>query len=313
MGFEIGWDYAAYQVRLPAECTENEVHLGYDEGRRRFPGRRPACEKADRYVRKWLQIRLNAWRRSRIFDAAITPDYLRTIDVSHCPVTREPLTHGTGKDTDWSIDRIQNNSGYAPGNLVVLSVRANNAKGDLSTDEIFRAASMGMPFGNLEPVQWIRVAALVALMDREQFGPLLMLPPPRILIGHPLTTVQFVTSRIVGGGGVFRGEQMIREICKGKAAKKQFDRYMATLAGASRRAMSALPAGPRRIPWSIEDGWQSPEVMREFVIWVASIGDSQIPSMYAACRKAFDGTVRKSPGRASWGEETEGYLVTDAY
>jgi len=54
----------------------------------------------------------------------VTPNYLQQIAVTHCPITRETLT-----EEQASIDRVRNDAGYAAGNLVMMSQRANQAKG----------------------------------------------------------------------------------------------------------------------------------------------------------------------------------------
>lgn len=78
----------------------------------------------DRFVRKWLQLRLGAFVRGRSVAADVTVELLRRMDVSHCPVTRERLTHATRLDTDASVDRLNNDGAYAASNLAMMSATA---------------------------------------------------------------------------------------------------------------------------------------------------------------------------------------------
>lgn len=57
---------------------------------------------------------------------------------SHCPVLGIPLTRTPGRATDStpSLDRIVPEDGYVPGNVVVVSLRANRAKADLTIEEL---------------------------------------------------------------------------------------------------------------------------------------------------------------------------------
>ena len=134
-GFELGWDYAHYGTVPPADHLHplSPVRQGWEAGRDSF-GRRTL--QPNRFVRKWLQLRLNAWLRGRVFEGQqVNPAFLRQIDVAVCPVTREVLTHGTGELSDASVDRVFNDAAYAAGNLAVMSTRANRAKSDYGVDD----------------------------------------------------------------------------------------------------------------------------------------------------------------------------------
>ncbi len=135
----------------------------------------------DRFVRKWLQLRLGAWHRRRAVSADVTPELLSALDVSRCPVTRQPLTHGLRADTDWSVDRLNNDGAYAPGNLAVMSVRANCAKGTLCFDDVLARAEGQLPGGEMCGAEWLRLAVLMegpAFATRQHLAPLLPLVAP---------------------------------------------------------------------------------------------------------------------------------------
>ena len=120
-----------------------------------------ARRDVDRFVRKWLQLRLNAFTRGRFVDEQVTPQFLAKLDVAYCPVTRLPLTHAECKPTDWSIDRLNNDGAYAPCNLAVMSAHANQAKGNRSFDDVLALANLTHATNSLEPGQWMRLAALM--------------------------------------------------------------------------------------------------------------------------------------------------------
>lgn len=66
-----------------------------------------------------------------------------------CPVLGIKLTYGLGKgegnslavrDTRASLDRIDNKRGYVPGNVAVVSYRANRIKSDADVSELLKIA-----------------------------------------------------------------------------------------------------------------------------------------------------------------------------
>jgi len=54
-----------------------------------------------------------------------------------CPILGKPLRASTGPQDPWaySLDRINNDRGYVPGNVAVMSYRANRLKNDGTGDE----------------------------------------------------------------------------------------------------------------------------------------------------------------------------------
>lgn len=62
---------------------------------------------------------------------------------THCPALGIPIDYSVGKGqrkTSPSIDRIDNTRGYVKGNRVVVSLRANERKSDLSVADLCRMA-----------------------------------------------------------------------------------------------------------------------------------------------------------------------------
>ena len=128
IGFELGWDYAHYRLVPPAPYAQEPSPLrnGLLAGQAAFGLR---TLQAGGAVRKWLQLRLHAWLRGRSVELVqVTPRYLEQLEVSHCPITRVALSTATLDSSDASVDRVRNDAGYAAGNLVVMSTKANHAK-----------------------------------------------------------------------------------------------------------------------------------------------------------------------------------------
>lgn len=149
----VGVDHAKFNLRCDASAPQ-EFLAGYDS----WTGRK---KKADVFVRKWLYLRLSAIKRQRIMTSDVTPQFLREIVSPICPVSLVPLTTGTDGKTNWSVDRLENSGAYAAGNVVVLSQRVNEAKGELSFHEVSDIATKGETFNGLAGVEWMRLVSLM--------------------------------------------------------------------------------------------------------------------------------------------------------
>lgn len=159
LGRRLGFDFATYGVELWGSAA---ALAGVSEGYASRKAERPLRLNHDRrHTRKWLQLRVSALDRKKVVDDAIDADFIAAIDCETCPVTLESLTHGMSRDSDWSIDRLNNNGGYAVGNLVVMSRRANSAKSAKSLIEVVEIAERGEIVGGLTPAEWLRLASLM--------------------------------------------------------------------------------------------------------------------------------------------------------
>lgn len=172
----LGADYARYGLHQPDDCPA-PFFEGYDAERH---GRGYVQPTKDVYVRKWCQVRANALRRQRAVQDSFNPKAIQTIDVAICPITRQPLTKGTGKGTDWSVDRLNNGLAYALGNVAIISKAANEAKSDRSFDEVVALSEATEPRHGLTPGEWSRLAALMygpALIETGRALPIRQLVP----------------------------------------------------------------------------------------------------------------------------------------
>lgn len=160
--FDLGWDHGIYGIapnpQLPPPVREG--YLAARESRDRHG--------ANRFVIKWLQIRSNAMLRGITFDAAMTPETIRSLDTEFCPVSGVRLTHGERGDADWSVDRVLNAFGYRPGNLLVVSTRVNLAKGSLGPKKIRALARSGEAHGGLESSEWQALSGIVDQFERAE-------------------------------------------------------------------------------------------------------------------------------------------------
>lgn len=55
-----------------------------------------------------------------------------------CPVLGSPMQRGRGKaqDSSFTLDRVNPEWGYTPGNIAVISFSANRAKGSLTAEQL---------------------------------------------------------------------------------------------------------------------------------------------------------------------------------
>lgn len=267
VGFELGWDYAMYGMTRDG-LQPVSFQRGHDAGRE-HAGRNTL--KNDPYARKWLQVRYNAWIRGRAVDEAVTPEFLAQIDCPRCPVTRLALTKGQMAETDWSIDRLNNDGAYAVGNLAVMSVKANQAKGGKSFAEIMDCAQAADEVDGLSPVEWLRMAVMcVATCSGD--GEVVVVPilplvvPPRPYVPvHPSQQAQLVLARqALGGKGTIL--HRMRGVAGSEADRKLFQKLVKRL----RRCNS--PAAPIAV-------WEDPRTFEIFREWYLSLSPKQLGTL----------------------------------
>ena len=131
IAFNIGWDAAIYDIQF-FEDWPVELRIGWSAAKKDHP----TPKKPNKYIRKWIQLRVGAYKRGKLFSDRVTPNYLEMINPGGCPASLKKFTYGKGIDTDWSVDRVNNDKGYERQNLVSMSTRINRAKSSLSYKEI---------------------------------------------------------------------------------------------------------------------------------------------------------------------------------
>jgi len=284
-----------------AVCTgfDAAAHL-HGQGHRR--------PHADRFTRKWLQLRLNAWRRQRAVAADVTPQLLRELDVVRCPVTREVLTHGTLQDTDWSVDRLNNDAAYAASNLAVMSVRANRAKAALGFEEVLARAHAAEVSEGLTPAEWLRLAALMlgpCHATRPHEAPALPLcaPLPRHAVRLALQQVQ----------------RLFTEHCLRQADKHRLLRDFATACRSDAACLRLTVLGhtvheglKRTSGQGLDDSrwdvWLQPAVMAALLRWREALSDAEWARV-AALAGRLSQARRETPERLRlWQLPTRGFM-----
>lgn len=328
--FEIGWDFAHFALTPPAEhlLPGSALRHGFDAGRASFGTRTLAPA---RHTRKWLQLRLNAWRRGRVFEGLqVTPNYLRQIDAAHCPITREALTQATCTPSDASIDRVRNDAGYAAGNLAVMSTRANAAKGDADFEtalaQMRRIEAASEP-GNPAPAaadavalaaaQWARVAVLCSFVTELPHAqaaalPMLVLPPNRLRLFNPVQALQAIVTLQFARSDWNAQTRRIAALLPGKTVRRDFHIFVNAL------LPRMIEAGPQRdaqaMRWTLEDAWRNPLVLRcwkRFALQLDAAQAERIALRACALRLADRHAVATSLAQATdgWGLASGGYVV----
>lgn len=306
--FNLGWDFALYKGLVPPPEAANEVKRGFLEGLKRFEQHQ---KHADRFVRKWLQLRLHALRRGRQFCEDVTPQYLEAIDVPYCPVTFERLTHAEHTSSDWSVDRLHNDGGYAIGNIAVMSTRANEAKGSLSATEIVLMALRGrsersaMPAG-LSWKEWMRLAALVVGPYAAATDDFLAMPQCTVLAPRvPAMYAQILQYELVARlNGDPVSEAMVRRAHKlGNAqCRKRFRKI-------ERKVEERAPCLPRA-KWHVAspfDCWLEEALFKEFCAWIASCPLEALDELLGGKGKRSVRRVREVV--STWAVDRRGYAT----
>lgn len=323
IGFEIGWDHAHYALTPPLAHLSigNPVRQGWDAGRASF-GRRTL--RATPAVRQWLQLRVSAWQRGRVFEGVqVTPHFVAHLGATHCPVTREPLTHGTGADSDASIDRINHRAGYAAGNLALMSVRAHRAKAGYGWDEALgfvrqiEAGRLGAIDG-LGAAEWARLALLMSFvtpLDHEAAAclPLLVLPPNRLRVLNPVQALQVVLTRLFTAPGYARRLLGLAALMPCETTRRTFRIFMHTLL--ARRLAAGAQIGELQARQAMEDSWRDPLVNRRWQALALRLSAAQCDGIVerAARRGLVPAGSRRLALEAAtegWSLETGGYVVS---
>ena len=87
-------------------------------------------------IAKHLLKSVRTGAKQRGLEFSITEEDL--VVPEHCPIFGFKMEPGGKRSTSPSVDRIDNTKGYIPGNVVVVSVKANHVKSDCSMEELKR-------------------------------------------------------------------------------------------------------------------------------------------------------------------------------
>jgi hypothetical protein len=302
--FELGWDYAHYRLTPPPDALADKhpVRQGWQAGSAVFGNR---TLKPTPQVRKWLQLRLGAWRRGRAFEGTqVTPNFLTQIEVAVCPITRATLTQASGASSDASVDRVYNQAGYAAGNLAVMSARANEAKADLGCRDALTVVKQLEASGldtldGLSALQWSRLAVLMSfatLMKHDEAAclPLLVLPPNRLRLLNPVQALQaVVTLAFTEAQAVPR----LRELMAHLPAPARHDFQVFVLTLQARRLAISVDLGMKTngadLRHALEDLWTDAAVNRRWQRFALQLDE-------AACERAVRMAAKLRLGGRGW-------------
>ncbi|MCG3189194.1 MAG: hypothetical protein LKCHEGNO_01480 [Burkholderiaceae bacterium] len=320
-GFEIGWDHAHHRLTPPVDHLQHgsPVRHGWEAARIVFG---PRTRQATPRVRKWLQLRLNAWQRGRTFDTLqVTPALLRRIDAPVCPIVRESLVHGTGGPLDASVDRVNNAAGYAAGNLAVMSVRANAAKASYAWDDAMRfvrqieAGALGAIDG-LDAGEWARLAVLMSYATPLPHAvaaamPMRVLPPPRLRLLNAVQCLQALLTLQFTREGYTQRIAALAALMPCAHTQDALRGFMHTLL--ARRIAAGFGGDAVALRRTLEDVWADPLVLRRWQRLALSLTEAQCEQVVrAAMRRGLAGREARWLPRElaieGWALDTRGYV-----
>ncbi|EHR70405.1 hypothetical protein BurJ1DRAFT_1537 [Burkholderiales bacterium JOSHI_001] len=300
--FDIGWDHAHHGLTPPLAHLHpgHPVRTGWQAGQAAF-GRRTL--KATEGVRLWLALRLHAWTRGRVFEGfQVTPHFLSRIGVAHCPVTGERLHPRCGRPDDLSVDRLLDAAGYAAGNLVVMSARANRAKAALRWDDALQRALRlvrqgGGQIDGLGAGEWQRLAVLmsyVSPMPHAQAAtlPMRVLPPPRLRVMNPVQALQaMLTLQFLRSGYTARMARIAGLLPAGEV-RQAYQLFMNTLL-ARRLASGAVDGDTPALRQALEAAWAEPLLQQRWERLALRLNA-------ADCERVLRQAAQRGLGRGEW-------------
>ena len=163
IAFNIGQDAGVYGIEF-FEDWPIDLREGWAVSRKRHP----QPKASDRFIKKWVQLRVGAYKRDKYFADDVTPNYLKMINLGFCPVILQDFTYSKNMNTDWSIDRVNNSRGYERRNLISLSTKANSAKSDLSYSEIGEKVARGRAITNLAIDETVALWSVISPFFRNE-------------------------------------------------------------------------------------------------------------------------------------------------
>lgn len=291
--------------RLSAIAPQPQWPLSVREGFEAAAGQGIRPRQDDRFVRKWLQLRLGALARGRAVAPDVTVELLRRLDVSHCPVTRQPLTHATRQGSDASVDRLNNDGAYAASNLAMLSARVNRAKGSRGFGEVLALSQRADMAHGLTPAEWLRLAVLMlgpAHAERPLGVPALPLcaPLPPTSVRTALQQLQRLLTLNVGQAA--SRNRLLRALlpaCGSAAAEARLRLLAETVHQGLKRLAPGEPC------WDV---WLQPGPMPALAAWRGALDDAAWARVAWVAGQVAGGHPVNRLALAPWRLANRGYL-----
>lgn len=100
--------------------------------------KRSNVQREQRVKYPWTYAAQQAKRRAKEMglEYTISAEYLKSIWPDKCPILNIPFKSTGDRSSSPSIDRLDNTKGYIPGNVNVISYRANAMKNNATIDEL---------------------------------------------------------------------------------------------------------------------------------------------------------------------------------
>ena len=297
VGRRLGYDLFLYRRGVACDRLPEPVREGWQQAR----GADARMLAADRFVRKWLQLRLSAYARGKAFDDQITPAFIESIDVPVCPVLRVALTHGECAGTDWSVDRLNNDGAYAINNLAVISTHANSAKADRSYDEVFALSGRSACSSGLQPIEWLRLASLMlgpCFADRPEQVPSIPLAAP-IAPRSLRLAMQLIQHVFTSHARTQSGKNLLIKHFRRATASESANLRLRSFADAVHGALKGLPIA--------HDAWLQQPVMAAMLRWRDALDRDGWARAGAISSTLAGSRVVPSVRLESWRLGTRGY------
>jgi hypothetical protein len=299
IGRTLGHDYFQFGIKEPGQDWPASVVEGFRHAAASHVSRKPS----NRYINKYLQLRLNALRRSRHVDEQVTPELLQKIDVEFCPITRQKLTHGELKGTDWSIDRLNNEAAYAPHNLAVMSTLANRAKGRRSYEEVFALSELHDATEGLSPAEWLRLAALMlgpCFATAPRLAPVIPLTAsiPKHTVRLAMQQIQYVFTTMAGTSA---GRNSLVKYFRMASPDEHARFHLRLLADSVHEGLKRVET-----PWDV---WLQPGIMKALKEWRSTLNLSAF-AMAGEISMQLAGARQVEKSRLqTWRLKTGGYFT----
>ena len=197
------------------------------------------------------------------------------------------------------MDRVNDQAGYAAGNLAMMSTGANRAKGALGWDEALARAHQAEGAGDecrdgLDAAAWARVAALISFvtpLPHEQAArlPLRVLPPNRLRLLNPVQGLQALVTRELGRPDGTRRLRELAALLPSDAVRLDFHRFLSALL--PRRLEAGRDADAWALRHALEDAWCDARVNRCWQRFALQLDEALIERLLARCAAgALSGT-----------------------
>lgn len=292
----LGADHARHGIPLPAGHLHegSPLFAGWQQAARRRQGQDPAPG-----VRVWLQLRLQAWEQGLSFEEQLlTPHYLRQLDGSHCPVSREPLHDEQGHPQQRCWVRLRQDAGFAAGHLAVLGRTAAQALQGRSLEQLMACCRQAQqtlePLEGLRAADWGRLLALVAYVTPDANSATRLqaaLPTNRLRLLNPVQALQAWVTRQLATGGWSQRLQALHDALPGVPARQAATRLTVALAPHA----LLIPGTPLEQRAALEDLWLDGRVQRRWFALVEQLSPLTLERL-----------LRQLPPPPGWAVERHG-------